>query len=683
MIKTEIILYFLGLILFLFPISNIHSQFVQTEGPLDSLHIFFIESYDSFIFTGTNSGLYYTKQIPGHWQQLTSSQVSAFASSGKLVFSGGQSAPFIKCDLSKPYIQIDTLFRWESVNCLYANDSFVFAGNTKFTKINLYGHYSKDIYCEGLPEDKFQINSITQIKDKLFCATNKGIYTSNTRDLVWSPTNIELFKNEVQFVKAINDTLFAGINNYLYFSTDTGNNWRTFFKATSFITSIILNEGVYFVSTFGDGIYISPFGIFTWTKLNWGLTDLYVTNLGLIKNTLICGTKSNGLFYNLDGIWHTNNSGMQSSHIWSMTVSNSGIITSNKYDVYFSSDTYTWLKITPNKPYHHYEHYGKLCSCGDTVYLSSHREYTEDNYIYYTFDNGLNWNKITSVPDDTYSVLCKNGRLYISKDDLIYYTNDLGITWFQESSNNFIKYCQYNPSDPFCDKRIQQLILQTDQNWTRNVNEFPLIPYKYYLNYVVNTNDALFANYYLSIYVKSDTCPYWTQVANSPSFNCGIRSFAYSGKNLFIATLDYGIYYTEDYGISWSKLNTFPVETNMLGILAIKDSTLYIGTFGKGLWKFNLSALNLTANALCPCEGNFISSKINIYPNPVSQFLYIQSNDSIIDEVRIYDISGKLMINQNVKSGEPIDLEGFIEGVYIITIKAQNKIVNRKICVFH
>jgi hypothetical protein len=71
-------------------------------------------------------------------------------------------------------------------------------------------------------------------------------------------------------------------------------------------------------------------------------------------------------------------------------------------------------------------------------------------------------------------------------------------------------------------------------------------------------------------------------------------------------------------------------------------------------------------------------SSISVYPNPVSDKLYINSGSKEINEVRIFDLLGKaiLMFQNNLKE---IDIQKLQAGIYFIEIKTQNNIIVKNI----
>lgn len=70
-------------------------------------------------------------------------------------------------------------------------------------------------------------------------------------------------------------------------------------------------------------------------------------------------------------------------------------------------------------------------------------------------------------------------------------------------------------------------------------------------------------------------------------------------------------------------------------------------------------------------------SSVKVFPNPMTDVLNISSND-IIDEVTIYDITGKIILSQTPNSVSPvINTSQFAKGVYLvkITIDGSSKVI--------
>lgn len=60
---------------------------------------------------------------------------------------------------------------------------------------------------------------------------------------------------------------------------------------------------------------------------------------------------------------------------------------------------------------------------------------------------------------------------------------------------------------------------------------------------------------------------------------------------------------------------------------------------------------------------------VKIYPNPTADFVYVKlSSKSKIDEVEVYDLSGRLVLKTKLESDQ-LNLRTLNQGVYMITFK--------------
>ena len=76
---------------------------------------------------------------------------------------------------------------------------------------------------------------------------------------------------------------------------------------------------------------------------------------------------------------------------------------------------------------------------------------------------------------------------------------------------------------------------------------------------------------------------------------------------------------------------------------------------------------------------SFKNNKISIYPNPVSDMLYFEATDIIIEKVMVFDLSGRKILEQNqVNNLQVSDLQ---KGNYILKIVSDKGIQTEKIIV--
>ena len=68
----------------------------------------------------------------------------------------------------------------------------------------------------------------------------------------------------------------------------------------------------------------------------------------------------------------------------------------------------------------------------------------------------------------------------------------------------------------------------------------------------------------------------------------------------------------------------------------------------------------------------------NIYPNPVSNSLNIQTDNPHKTEYFIYDLSGRLLQNGSFSQSKMIDLKNLVEGVYFVQLQMPEGLVSKK-----
>lgn len=94
---------------------------------------------------------------------------------------------------------------------------------------------------------------------------------------------------------------------------------------------------------------------------------------------------------------------------------------------------------------------------------------------------------------------------------------------------------------------------------------------------------------------------------------------------------------------------------------------------------YDNASIELWKLTTTPTSVNDLSNTndIKIYPNPSSNILQIESSDNI-ENIKIYDISGRLVIQQKTVSDE-VDISKLSIGSYIIQIQTKRGIAIRKI----
>lgn len=72
--------------------------------------------------------------------------------------------------------------------------------------------------------------------------------------------------------------------------------------------------------------------------------------------------------------------------------------------------------------------------------------------------------------------------------------------------------------------------------------------------------------------------------------------------------------------------------------------------------------------------------EINIYPNPVKDYLVVESNTLNVEKVEVYSVTGKLLVSQSLnKNTNNIDFSSFSSGLYLVKIASDKGTLVKRI----
>ncbi len=675
-----------------------YSQWTQTDGPYGNTTVLSIISHDSLILTSTGCGYFSKKSINNVWDLNSTLTFSGYTQIGDSLFIGGSSIKLI--DLSNPN-NPPTSINSISLTALSHSDSCLYGGNSTsgFFKSSDFGNTWSSINV-GLPADtnympfppyvyySYKVNSIEVITNYIFCGTSKGVYRNSGTLSAWTPFNSGLPISNVTFIKSCNDTLYDAMGNNLYRCVDFGNNWTLFYTSASSISSFLKVNNQYFVGSSSNGISYSIDNGITWNGLNTALTDLNITTISYFDSILICGTNSKGVFYFQSGQWISNKSGMICSSIKSISTTNTGIVANDQNNVYISNNGNTWhsanLPSIPSYP-NLSSGIGSILTKGDTIFMSYNYSTPSwpysYSYIKYTKDTCNTWDDlISNVPyigDDPYRICFENNRLFAYEDDKMYYTDNLGLSWTDISLPS--QYCNMfydfilNNSIPYAAAcgNGQLVKLDNTQNWVLSNNGLPSDREPLAL---ASCDSALFAYIsYDGMYVSFDNGNHWSYANNGLVTNNSIQDFANKGSNLFV-TSDYGVFATNDFGQNWVAIND-GLKNLHASSIKISNDTLYVGTYGNGIWKQSMTDLHLNVQ-----DDQKSDKSLMIYPNPASDYMHVGTNSNNA-RFKILDMVGKEVLSGSLNSSNEINISGIKCGVYIVYIQLDKKVQATKLLI--
>lgn len=157
-----------------------------------------------------------------------------------------------------------------------------------------------------------------------------------------------------------------------------------------------------------------------------------------------------------------------------------------------------------------------------------------------------------------------------------------------------------------------------------------------------------------------------------------------TNETLFLGT-ELGIYRKDDTMTNWTSFGTSLPNVIVTDLkINYTDEQLYIGTFGRGMWKHNVSVTTLSATNSSSFDLEDIP---NIYPNPASNdFINVSVSNNLLGKGTLNYImyntvggiinTGKLEFTEN-----KILLNNVASGLYMIRIFNKNNSIIKKVII--
>lgn len=667
------------------------AQWVQTDGPYgrpDVMTVFGKGPTD--YATVYLSGFFYRPVGENSWKLADDQYFRSFAIKGDSLFAdahylkGGISrdAGIVRYDLNNPEAEPVTVYTQVIAQALVCNDTCLLGGSERDGFFTL-GFDGQDLryFNTGLPTDTmvlpwgtFYRTNVTALRcfgDLVFCGTDKGVYRKGPGTGPWQAMNQGVTTGKVAFIELSDDTLYAAVAAGLYRCPAAGSTWELLFTAPSAITSFLKQEGRMWAGTAQHGVWHSAGYGLPWAAMNPGLTDLSVNCLAFADSGLTCGTRTKGIFSFREGNWTPDGPGMISSLTWSMTVAGETLMAGDEEDVYRLEPGGNWTVVSPQV---RYELFSSLAATGDTAFLSVELDTIywpyDIPFILYTTDKGTTWNPLMNpVPfagDDPYWLYCDHGKLYALENGLMSMTDDLGLHWTDMRLPSWI-YCGFNGfvvyrNQPFAAAGNHGKVVKwvPGSGWTLSNTGLP--PDRDPLGLAM-CDSALFVFVNAEgMYVSFDQGNSWSFAGEGLNTQWGFRDYASDGNRLFVTT-ENGVFVTGDFGQSWHACNEGLQNLNIASMELMND-TLYVGTYGNGVWKRALSGIHQGIgdhpSGGLPCR---------VYPNPASDRFSVKTSVPGPCTLQVVDLAGGVLLDGTVRPGESTDLHDLKNGLYLVRLK--------------
>lgn len=277
----------------------------------------------------------------------------------------------------------------------------------------------------------------------------------------------------------------------------------------------------------------------------------------------------------------------------------------------------------------------------NTIYVGYNRVYKSINF-------GNSW---TSISQDFIANLnnlkiapSNNQIMYVNRASLMYRTTDAGATdWTQlPSPGGVINYIAIHPTNP-----LKIAVAVTAAN---------------------------------RVMVSEDGGDTWINYKkNLPEFSALSLIWDDNGEDGLYLGMNYGIFYIDNTFTDWQPYSNL-LPNVMVNELEINNVTnmLYAATYGRGLWVSPL------VGGTAGVEDRISENNVTIYPNPATSEFTIALPKTMKAEIRIFDITGKLLIYEAdamIATKHTVNVSSLSSGTYFVRVNSEEGTATKKLLI--
>jgi gliding motility-associated-like protein len=553
------------------------------------------------------------------WQEMNNGlfggQVIELIYTEEILYAGTFGGVFASTDEGETWTALREGLGQLSVNSFAVCQGYLFCAINESTGLYALEAGNQRWVRSSTGLGEFAVISLAATPTHVFALNNQGnLFVSSNLGITWE--SIGFMTGNVTRISSFGARLFATTFEGIFESSDNGQTWvaRNNGLTSTYCYGSDEIEGT-FITWTKDGIFLSTDAAVTWKKTNVGIGYPTVVKKGSI---IIAGNFVNAFISSNDGASFTSLPALRG--ITCAMVINNKIIVGNDYGLHKSYDNgNSWVSINE----------GMTNARINTFAESGNSWFVGTGLSVYRSDNHGNlWTKQSLSPELqlVHGLASAGSNIVAAAESGLYVSENNGATWEKASSERAGSFITVD--DALIAVNAGRLVISKDngRSWTIHSEQSGLAR-------LVYDGTTLYGAHYSGIMSSKDKGKTWIVLPGSGSLPNYLHTLFFNDGQIFAGVVNAGVYTSADQGATWVSSNN-GMATNQIqcfasannnvyasgyrevlessnngtnwtsitdGLINLEGSndvrsmtfhhnSLFVGTYGTGIWRWNPSA---------------------------------------------------------------------------------------------